>query len=418
MKCRLHHTVSLFLVFLLQNTPAISQGDNYIALVHSRHDTEKEKCEAITAYYFDGVHIRIDTIIKRSAPVKSNKESRLSVGLNDQVIKNRYLFTTIGLLIDIKEKKILLEDPGDFVSAHGDTIFFTPAGYWPNFILNGYSVKTGKIKKVLERPFENSLKHISPDYNCLVDVSYADADQRKIYLINKKGKKQLAVPDVGKGPLLYGGTHAFGHIPVKWLDNERFIYVKYIRTKKNGTVWQATENDPGDSSKIHFSRLVADTLPGCIGEFRIYNINTRADKLVVTTDSIYAPAVEDRFIADDTAIIFRNWGFSYCNYWKIDIKKATIEHYNANKVFKTSADTSYRPKGFDHRKNRVHWKGNEIGSFYGQDYEYADDMYAACGKLEPGGIKYIMFWSSQTKQWEKTSLHGFLGLMSFFKPAW
>ena len=243
-------------------------------------------------------------------------------------------------------------------------------------------------------------------------------EKRKIYLVDKTGKKKLIIPDLGKGPVRYLGTHAFGRIPVKWLNNEEFVYVKYKYNNDKGTVWRSTEKDKEDSSEITFSRLVADTLPCCTGEFRIYNLKSKVDSLFYKMDSIYAPSVDDKFLDYDGDLVFRNSGFSYHNYWKLDLKRFTVSPYTFSSGFKTKADTSYHPKGFEHRKNIVLWKGEEIGAFYGQDYEDIDGVYVACGQLQPGEKKYIMFWSDQTKKWAKAELNGFLGLMTLFKPSW
>ena len=217
---------TIFTLVLL-TAHVFSQTLPEVTLLHSRYDTDTTNSEAITAYWFDGNQIKIDTILKRIAPKKGKQESRVSVGLSDQLIKNRYLYTTIGLLIDVKQKKILFEDPGDFVKEKDDLIFFTPKGYRKKFVLNTYNPATGKTKKVLERRFENSIKHISPDYNHLIEVSYAELDHRKIFLLNRRGKEKLILPDLGKGPIRYIGSHAFGRIPVKWLSNDQFIYAKY-----------------------------------------------------------------------------------------------------------------------------------------------------------------------------------------------
>ncbi len=407
----------LFVCFTISSS-AISQINEQIALLHSRYDTDTTTSESITAYWFNGNKIIIDTIITRIASKNSKVESRLSIGLNDIIVKNRYLYTTMGLLIDLKQKKIILQDPGSFVKEQNDTIFFTPKGSRDNFVLNGYSIKTGKMKRILRRPFENNIRFISPDYNNMVSVNYSKLENRSIYVIDKKGNKKLAVADIGEGPVMYGGSHAFGHIPVKWINNESFIYLKYFRTKTNGTVWQKPKNLITDSSEMVFSTLVKDTLPSSKGEFRIYNIESGINKLLVKTDSLYAPAFEDKFLDYDSMIIFRNWGFSFYNYWKINIGDSSISRYNFNSDFFTKTDTAYHTAGFNQYKKIVYFKGALIGSFYGQDYKSDGSTYVACGRLEPNGKSYIMFWNDKNQQWLKAELNGFLGLISLFKPSW
>lgn len=408
----------LTITFLVYNFFASSQSHPLVALLHSRYDTDTTNSEAITSYWFDGSQIKIDTILKRVALKKSKQESRVSVGLSDQLIKNRYLYTSIGLLIDVKRKKILFEDPGDFVKEQGGSIFFTPKGYQKKFVLNSYNPKTGRIKKVLERPFENLIKHIAPDYNHLIEVSYAESDHRKIYLLNKHGKKKLIVPDLGKSAITYIGSHAFGRIPVKWLSNNKIIYAKYSHYSSKGAVWENPEKDETDSTEIKFSRLVADTLPCYKAEFRVYDIRSNEDHFITFTDSIYAPNLDDKFLEIDTNIIFRNFGFSYSNYWQINLKDSSINKFIFQSAFTTTTDTCYHPTNFNYRRKLVHFKGKGIGYFYGQDYLSNDSTYVACGTLEPNGKSYIMFWNDKNQRWIKTELNGFLGLISLFKPSW
>jgi len=63
-----------------------------------------------------------------------------------------------------------------------------------------------------------------------------------------------------------------------------------------GSVWEAPKKNETDSTEIHFSRPVADTLPYCKGEFRIFSSKIKEDKLIASTDSIYAQDIDDRFL--------------------------------------------------------------------------------------------------------------------------
>lgn len=406
----------LILFFLISWNLAFSQTGGSILLMHSRYDTGAMRSEYILACHIlnDDI-VFMDTIVKKISQ-DDKTDSRLSIGLSDHLISDRYLYTSMEMLVDIKEKKILLEDGGNFVNEKNGILFFTPSGSWNNFVLNGLDVATGKFKRILQRPFENDIRLLSPRYNHLLNIDYSDGNNRRLYLIDGKKKKRF-ISNLGKGPLLYGGTHAFGRIPVKWISDTEFLYLKYIVKNQQGSVWEKKEvND--DSSEIVYSRIVADTIPCCSGEFHSYNILKNEDKLLAVTDSLYAPAFEDNFLDIDSVSVFRNFGFSYHNYWYLSPGDSLLRRYILHRYFEIDVDTSYHPHGFEHRKNIVLYAGNTIGSFYGQDYEELGNVFVAYGKLEPQGESYLLVWNTAGKKWIRRSVPGFLGFLGFFNKSW
>ncbi len=143
---------------------------------------------------------------------------RFDLGAN-QIYRNRWIITSYGNVIDLQQKKILVDSHDQFVRASGDSIVF-----YTNDIIRGqfYSVLdliSGKYNQVKSLSFHALPgKDVEPD--CTNKIY-------KIYYYPPSAEKVEIVRDAGYGEdvsLIEGGRQ---QLPIYWVDNDDFIYPNY-----------------------------------------------------------------------------------------------------------------------------------------------------------------------------------------------
>jgi hypothetical protein len=143
---------------------------------------------------------------------------RFDLGPN-QIYRNRWIITAYGNVIDLQQKKILVDTHDQFVKASGDSIIF-----YTNDITRGkfYSVldlKTGKyaeVKDILFRAITG--KDVEPD---------CSSKNYKIYFYPSSAPKVELVRDAGFGEDISLIPGAKTQCPFYWIDNDNFIYPNY-----------------------------------------------------------------------------------------------------------------------------------------------------------------------------------------------
>jgi hypothetical protein len=154
---------------------------------------------------------------------------RFDLGRN-QIYRNRYIITAYGQVVDIVDKKVLVDTHDQFVKASGDSIVF-----YTNDIFRGqfYSVldlKTGTFAQVK-----------SPAYNPLPghDVE-PDCSQRnyKIFFYPSAKPKEEVVKDAGYGEDISLIANGKPRLPIEWIDNTTFVYPYYNSTHDVVTIYK------------------------------------------------------------------------------------------------------------------------------------------------------------------------------------
>ncbi|HET6989962.1 MAG TPA: hypothetical protein VFJ43_01505 [Bacteroidia bacterium] len=143
---------------------------------------------------------------------------RFDLGPN-QVYRNRWIITSYGNVIDLQQKKILVDTHDQFVKVSGDSIVF-----FTNDIIRGkfYSVldlKTGNYAQVKDVLFKAIAgKDVEPD---------CSAKNYKIYFYPPSAPKVELVRDAGYGEDISLIPGARSQCPLFWIDNDNFIYPNY-----------------------------------------------------------------------------------------------------------------------------------------------------------------------------------------------
>jgi hypothetical protein len=186
--------------------------------------------------YTDGILTSREVVISLPSQKKDVKGDyvRFDIGKN-RIYRNRYVVTGIGNVIDIKSKKLLVEERGDFVAFNGDSIIFHTNDIFKGKYFSVLNLKTEQYQKV-ENPNYNPLPR--PDVE--VDETIKPFNITAYYIT---GKKDVLVRDAGYGeaqPLI--GDDVKRNFQIFWLDNSSFLYSNFAKNQQSVTIYKVGLN--------------------------------------------------------------------------------------------------------------------------------------------------------------------------------
>jgi hypothetical protein len=155
---------------------------------------------------------------------------RFDIGKN-KIYRDRYVISGIGNIIDLKNKKILLEEKDEFVAFHGDSVIFRTNDIFKGKYYSVYNLKTEKYQKVED-----------PNFNPLPRPEIEVDETTQPFSINSyvtSGKKEVLVKDAGYGeaqPLI--GENVKRKFPIFWLDNGSFLYANFSKNQQMLSIYK------------------------------------------------------------------------------------------------------------------------------------------------------------------------------------
>lgn len=190
----------------------------------------------VNYHFLDGTMVSKETVI--SLPTKKSGVTgnyvRFDLGKN-RIYRNRYVVTGIGNVIDIKTKKLLVFERGDFVAFRGDSIVFRTN-----------DIFKGKYFSVLDLRTEKFGKVDNPNYNPIQRPDIEVDETTKPFSISAyyvTGKQDILVKDAGYGeaqPLL--GDDVKRKFPIFWLDNNSFLYSNFSKNQQSASIYKVSIN--------------------------------------------------------------------------------------------------------------------------------------------------------------------------------
>ena len=209
-----------FLIFIVFLFAAFQLPQKRLSLLIAEYDDNAavNHLQHLVNYVFvDGAMVSRETIVSlptQKVGVKGNYV-RFDLGKN-RIYRSRYVVTGIGNVIDIKTKKLLVEERGDFVAFSGDSIIFYTNDIFKGKYYSVLNLKTEKFGKV-----ENANYNPLPRPDVEVDETTKPFGISAYYV---NGKQDILVKDAGYGeaqPLL--GEDVKRKFQIFWLDNSSFL---------------------------------------------------------------------------------------------------------------------------------------------------------------------------------------------------
>ncbi|HEU4717875.1 MAG TPA: hypothetical protein VFU15_08570, partial [Bacteroidia bacterium] len=143
---------------------------------------------------------------------------RFDLGPN-QVYRNRYVITAYGNVVDLDQKKILVDQHDRFVRASGDSLIFYTNDIFKGKYYSVLNLVTGKYEQVKDPLFRAITgKDVEPD-----------CSQRifRIYYYPPSAPKIELVRDAGYGEDISLIPGARPRLPLFWIDDDNFLYPNY-----------------------------------------------------------------------------------------------------------------------------------------------------------------------------------------------
>jgi hypothetical protein len=299
---------------------------------------------------------------------------RFDVGSN-KIYRNRYVVTGIGNVIDLKNKKVILEEKDEFISFSGDSIIFYTNDIFKGKYYSVFDLRTEKYNKV-----EN------PNFNPLARPSIEVDETTQPFTISAydvNGKKDLLVKDAGYGeaqPLI--GDNVKRKFPIFWIDNTSFLYANFSKDQHSVSI------------------------------YRIY-LNKTSEKIGEITE-IPATAANTFFEYDVRRNIIYSCGKGR---YLIDVKKKKTEQV----LFETVGNNFFVESQENEKYGRlVKFEGSDIGKKWcrfdnaqttGEYGAFQTDMVIGTDRYPQG----VSVWHAGTKKWitlDVSSLANIIGWVS------
>ncbi len=228
-----------FLIFIVFLFTAFQLPQKRLSLLVAEYDDNAavNHLQHLVNYVFvDGAMVSRETIVSlptQKAGVKGNYV-RFDLGKN-RIYRSRYVVTGIGNVIDIKTKKLLVEERGDFVAFSGDSIIFYTNDIFKGKYYSVLNLKTEKFGKV-----ENANYNPLPRPDVEVDETTKPFGISAYYV---NGKQDILVKDAGYGeaqPLL--GEDVKRKFQIFWLDNSSFLYANFMKNQQAAIIYKVNIN--------------------------------------------------------------------------------------------------------------------------------------------------------------------------------
>jgi len=255
------------LLFLLCFFPAVylSQGNvkQSLYVVHVDASGKSAFKQRIFAYHFlNGSFVGREEVMSFDGKKEGKDYIRTDRGAN-QIYNNRYLITSIGNILDLKEKKVLFDGKASLVRCSNDSAIFYTNDIFKGKFYSVYDFKAQQYKEVKDLLFKPRPgrdvefdKTASPYKICYYPVGKPKVILTADAGYGQQGTRESSVPD----PPLY------------WIDNDNFIYVYFnqantelLINKMNvdtkvvtliGKVAITKEKNPASFTKINKDQLI------------------------------------------------------------------------------------------------------------------------------------------------------------------
>jgi len=301
--------------------------------------------------------------------VKTQKEGdktpvshvRFDLGTN-HLYRNRYVVTGIGNIIDVKNKKVLLDEKDQFVKFAGDSVV-----YYVNDIFRGkfykiYNLKTESYTEVKDLLFKaDNTKDVEVDYTSRL---------LKIYLYPPNASKITLVSDAGYGEDITQVTEKKSYrLPLYWIDNSNFLYPNYTQKQNFCTIYKV-------------------------------NADSKSAEALGTIDAIPSMKTFSAFYRDSEGNIIYSCGKGN---FAIDVKKKKVSPQPFELIgngFSVSADE-------DAKSGRtIRYNNEEIGKYYCdiRQIKTGPSIIALGYDMIVNGERYaqgIVYWEASAKKWKE-----------------
>lgn len=346
-------TFVFWLGWLFVNSQDIRQN---LIVVHIDPSAKTQFKQRIFSYKFlNGSFVGTEELLSVPGRREGKDYIRIDIG-RSTIYKNRYLITGIGNIIDLVEKKVLVDGRAQLIKCENDSAVFYTNDIFKGKFYSVYDFKKQEYSEVKDLLFKPRLGK---------DVEFDKTTTPfKINYYPQGGAKVTVCEDAGYGQI---GTKG-GHVPdppIYWIDNNTFIYPKFNK-----------ENTEVSFYKIGIT-LKESMLLG---------------KVAIAPEAIPSEIYK---LGEHQALMSLG-----ARQILIDVKEKTVTELQLlNRGHDFSYECKPGPKG-----RAIQWKGQEIGRLHFNPMNFVTDtnIAALVKEINVGSESYqqgIAVWHADHKTW-------------------
>jgi hypothetical protein len=208
-------SVIVLILFSFLSSSLQAQNSNYsLIVVHIDGSTKEFKQRVFSYRFLNGHFTGREELISVKGKDNGKDYIRLDLG-NNSIYKNRYLVSSLGYIIDLKEKKVLQDQKANLVKCSGDSAIFYTNDAFKGKYYTVYNFSTNQYGEVKSFTF----KAIAGQ-----DVEFDKTQspfKLNLYPINKP--KVLLSNDAGFGQTIPNETRK-PDPAIWWLDNNNLVF--------------------------------------------------------------------------------------------------------------------------------------------------------------------------------------------------
>lgn len=215
----------IFILFCLSGFAQTKLNESLIA-IHADLDSKLSNKQLIYRYNFvNHTYVGKELILAVDTKKDGKDYLRFDDGVNT-LYQDRYLISQKGVIVDIKEKKVLHDAPSKLVKCSGDSVIFFINDVFSGPYYSYYNLATNKYSDISDQSFKPLVGQ---------DVQF---DQQKspykLFYFPKGKPKKLLMEDAGHGGISSSGNVL--EIPIHWIDNESFLFPFVKFTDLEGSI--------------------------------------------------------------------------------------------------------------------------------------------------------------------------------------
>ena len=337
----------------------------------------------LVSYNFEDGYLKSKDTILGAETFKKNKDSsftrhvRFEFGGNF-IYKRKYVVSGTGNVIDIENRKLLIEHGDEFISASGDSIIFHRNNIFTGTGFLLLNLSNGKYDFINHDELnKDRQERNSPDKKYYLSIDKSKIPY-KIKLHSSEGTNKTIVFDAGSGPNITNGG-PFPTIETNWINNHRFLYCVHKLEKL-------------DSSRIDTSRQFNSKYLSKV-TVREFDISTMTDKVFAEFPNVKQGDINGKFFKDKIGQTF--YRTSGWDYYLLDTLQNTFVDYPfyelGNNFSIAMIDSS--------NSNAIRYYNDTIGNMS------PSRKVVGCGIIAvEKGENEINIWSDKTKVWSSIKI--------------
>jgi hypothetical protein len=309
----------LFLVLFALNAVAQDAKQGLI-VVHYDPAGKSDFRQKIYSYHFvNGQYVAREELMAVAGKKEGRDYIRTDLGAN-QIYKNRYLITSIGNILDLKDKKILFDGRANLVRCSNDSAIFYTNDITKGKFYSVYNFKTGQYGEVKSLTFK-----AKPGQDVEFDKT---VQPYKIWLYPANKPKVLLANDAG-----YGQQGAKNDPLMWWLDNNNFVYA-YFNKENTELSFYKINTDSKQSTLLGKIAIKPEAKPAALASSDNKQALVYLGSKQILVDAGAGAVTDLAFTKPENGFSYECKTNSYGHIVKLNDKEIGRNHFQA-KNFKT-----------------------------------------------------------------------------------